>query len=179
MLHSITLDNFSWRFDEIRSFADHANYEDVTNPVDGVVYPGICRDVPEFDILNRLRRLRFLGPIENPTMFMRLSTEGTTPPHWAHSDESMGRYSLMLYLNRAEHAKGGTALLRHRDGEPDIEVWARDTNLPEQWEILSVCEMRPNRAFIFRSELWHAALPIGGFGKDATNGRLVLTVFFS
>lgn len=178
LLHSIILDDFSDRFDELRMFADFADFAGVVNPADGVLYPGIA-EVPQFDILNRLRRLRFLGAIESPTIFMRLSAEGTKVPHWGHHDGIMGKYSLMLYLNRPEHCQGGTALLRHAEGEPTPEVWARDTNDQKQWEILSVCEMKTNRAFIFRSDLWHAALPIGGFGKDATDGRLLLTCFFS
>ncbi len=178
MLHSIIIDDFSRRFAEIREHADHADYSGVVSPVDGVEYPGIAH-VPEFDVLNRLRRLRVLGPIQNPISFMRLSVEGSKPPHWAHHDASMGKYSLMLYLNRAEHCQGGTALLEHKQGEPTPEQWAADTYDPTQWRVLSLCEMVPNRAFVFRSDLWHAALPLGGFGKDASDGRLVYTVFFS
>lgn len=177
MLHSMIIDDFSDRFHEIRNFADSADFSGYTNPVDGVVYPGICDDVPDFDVIERLKFV--IGDFESHVSFMRLSVDGCNPPHWAHHDGIMGKYSMMLYLNRKEHCAGGTALLEHVDGDPSPEVWARDTNRPDSWRTNSVCQMKPNRAFIFRSSLWHAALPMGGFGKDATDGRLLYTVFCS
>ncbi len=176
-LHSAIIDDFHPEFDPLRSLADRSKFEDLTNPADGVVYPGICQTdhlgVPGM-LSAFLRR-----PVQVHYQFMRLSLEGSRPPHWAHHDGLMGKYSLMLYLNRPEHCKGGTALLEHADGEIDQATWKRDTNRSEMWRMMAICEMRPNRAFIFRSHLWHAALPMSGFGKDATDGRLVLTAFFS
>lgn len=180
MLHSLIIDGFSDQFEQIREFADGANYEGFRSPVDDVFYPGICADVPAFDVLDKLQRvMKPYIEVTQQLRFMRLSTQGVKPPHWAHHDASMGTYSMMLYLNRPEHCKGGTALLRHMDGQPDEQSWARDTNNCKQWDVISTCEMRPNRAFIFRSDLWHAALPARGFGSNARDGRLLYTVFFS
>ena len=40
-------DNFLESYDELREFADNATYDGITNPIDGVVYPGICLELPE------------------------------------------------------------------------------------------------------------------------------------
>jgi hypothetical protein len=101
--------------------------------------------------------------------------------------------SLMLYLNRETHCRGGTEIVRFRNeelgegggdmeygptDEYGVEIWKEYTNDQYAWERVNICEMKPNRAFIFDSRLMHRAAPIGGFGSNAQDGRLVLTVFF-
>jgi hypothetical protein len=171
------IDDFHPEFDALRKLADGSEFKDFQSPVDGVFYPGIC-PIDSLGLGGLLAQAMGRSVSLNH-QFMRLSLAGACPPHWAHHDGAMGDYSLMLYLNRPEHCQGGTALLRHLDGEPSPETWAADTNEPSRWKFLSMCDMQPNRAFIFRANLWHAALPMAGFGKDASDGRLVLTVFFS
>lgn len=182
--HSLIIDDFLYDFDGWRAWADTAQYETITNPVDHVAYPGICKTVPDYGVRQRLSLI--LGaPVHIRTLFLRLSLFGVQVPHFAHTDAVMGQYSLMLYLNRSEDCQGGTALVRHRMGldcnpgnAEEEELWMRDTNKALMWVPYMTCEMRPNRAFIFRADLMHAALPLGGFGSDAANGRLVLTAFF-
>lgn len=185
-LHHLIVDDFLDDFSFWREWADTQTFKDEVNPVDGVTYPGICKAVPAWGIQQRLNGIMG-APVTINSIFARLSLAGGSPPHWAHNDASMGQYSLMLYLNRPEHCAGGTALVKHclfgfcegpRD-EEELEACKQDTNDQDAWEKTMLCEMKPNRAFIFRSELMHAAMPIGGFGKDATDGRLVLTSFFS
>lgn len=171
------IDDFHPAFDDLRELADVLDYEDVRSPVDGVVYPGIARieDLGVRELLESAmgRKVRIHH------QFLRLSLAGSEAPHWAHHDASMGEYSLMLYMTRLDACKGGTALLEHIEYEQvPQEIWSRDTNRRAQWRILSECPMAPNRAFIFRSGLWHAAMPFEGFGTDAVDGRLVLTAFF-
>lgn len=176
MMHSLIVDDWLYDFDGWRQWADGLTYEDETNPADGVVYPGIYRHVPTWGTRQRLAG--FFGDVRINALFLRLSVDGVAVPHQAHDDSVMGRYSLMVYMNRAEDCCGGTSLVRHVDGDITPDVWARDTNIPDQWEVTSLCEMKPNRAFIFRADLMHRAEPIGGFGKDAAGGRLVMTAFF-
>ena len=179
-LTSLIIDDFLDDFDRWRAWLDEATYADITNDADGVAYPGICAGLPhelQGEIAYKLQLVAGMTKVNY--LFARLSVEGANPPHWAHHDGAMGARSLMLYMNRAEHCDGGTAMLRHRDGDPSPDVWARDTNKPQQWRLESVCEMKPNRAFIFRADQWHAAMPLGGFGRDARDGRLVITCFFS
>lgn len=178
-LTSSIIDDFLDDFARWRAWLDEATYADVTNDADGVVYPGICGDLPgELQDEIRYKLVASAGVTKVNYLFARLSVTGSNPPHWAHHDGSMGARSLMLYMNRPQHCDGGTAMLRHRDGEPSPEVWARDTNDAARWHLESVCHMRTNRAFVFRADQWHAALPRGGFGRDAYDGRLVITAFF-
>lgn len=164
-------------FNLLREHCDGLDYSGVKNPVDGVVYPGISIDIPQVV-------LQWLG--RPKTVFMRLSLPGMQAPHQAHTDTLMGSESLMLYLCRQEHCRGGTSLVRHvktgmrSDPRSKIEeeVWKRDTNNPNAWEIYEIAQMQPNRAAIFDASLMHRAEPVGGFGTDAKNGRLVLTAFY-
>lgn len=172
-------ENFLSDFLRWRTWLDTATYADVTNDADGVVYPGICADIPDALRAEIHFKLQYVAGMKRLNyLFARLSVDGSTPPHWAHHDGSMGSQSMMLYMNRQEHCAGGTAMLSHVDGDPSPEVWARDTNNPQMWHIDSLCSMVPNRAFIFPAQQWHAAMPRGGFGSDPTNGRLVITAFF-
>lgn len=174
-LHSLIIDEFLSDFDHWRAWADKAEYADVVNPADGVSYPGICTKVPTWGIRNRLQGIMG-SQVRIKTAFLRLSTQGVHVPHQAHHDGIMGDYSLMLYLNRPEHCRGGTELVRHL---VDDELWSIDHSNPDRWGVYSRCEMRSNRAFLFDAHLMHRASPVGGFGQDARNGRLVYTAFFN
>lgn len=182
-------ENFLSNFDTLRARCDRAEFRDVVSPVDGVTYPYINTDIPELR-RNELKAnlAEVVGkPIEITYLFMRLSPEGVHVPHQAHSDLTMGQYSMMLYLNYRIHCRGGTSILRHVSGMLDEDtndcgagaIWAIDCNIPSQWQEIASCPMRPNRAFIFDSKLFHRAEPIGGFGRDPRNARLVMTAFFS
>lgn len=182
------LDDFLSDFDNAREYADNAHYQDFRN-VDGVVYPGICTDLPEWirgEVLAFMAVYLGREPVK-PTIFMRLSPKGVEAPHQAHTDALMGDWSLMLYLNRPEHCRGGTSLLRHREAgmyttptDPDlVEIWERDTNDREAWDVTDLAVMKPNRAFVFSADLFHRAEPIGGFGSTPEDARMVLTGFFS
>lgn len=173
------LDEFLPRelYEFLRKHCDTLKFDGVVNPVDGVLYPGISTDIPP-QIMAFFGRPKFI--------FMRLSLAGVPVPHQAHTDATMGGTSLMLYLSRAEHCKGGTSLVRHkytgmtrnpRDSFEESQ-WKQDTNNPEAWEIYELAEMQPNRAAVFDADLMHRAEPIGGFGDSAKNGRLVLTAFY-
>lgn len=175
--HSIVIDDFLPDFAGWRNWADTLDYAGETNPVDGVTYPGIYSKVPTWGTKQRLDMIMG-APVAINMSFLRLSLQGTPVPHWAHNDASMGQYSLMVYMNRPEHCDGGTALVRHLQSE-SVEIAQADSNDPTKWQIYGACEMKANRAFIFRSDLMHAAMPVGGFGDNAQNGRLVLTAFFN
>lgn len=184
MIQNDFLDHFA----ALRAYADNAVFRDHHNDADGVVYPHICTEIPRKvrdEVMDRMADA--IGRFNSATLFMRLSPAGVHVPHPIHSDESMGRWSLMLYLNRREHCRGGTALVRHKatgmaschDAEEQYDTWQRDMARPEAWETTEQADMRPNRAFIFDATRMHMALPAGGFGSNQRDGRLVLTGFFS
>lgn len=185
----LIIDNFLAEFDALRDYADVAVFEDVVNPIDGVTYPLICADIPEPIKLSMLARLAdFKGAEpEQVTMFMRRSPAGVPVPHAVHSDMSMGRYSLMLYLNRFEDCRGGTSFLSHRSsgiaynpGLPEFaDIVVSDQNNAIAWDVRELVTMLPNRALIFDASRLHRAEPVGGFGFTSQDARLVLTCFFS
>lgn len=181
-LHSLIIDDFLGDFERWRSWFDSAQFLDIQSPVDQVTYPNICTELP-LELISEIeaKLARNAAATRINFLFARLSPAGITPPHWAHNDASMGTLSMMLYLNRADDCQGGTHLLEHvhYGNDVSLEEWQRDTNQRELWRPVFECAMRPNRAFIFPAEQWHAAMPADGFGVVPADARLVLTAFFS
>lgn len=185
---AVIIDDFFEDFSDVRARLDNARYADMQSPVDGVVYPNICVEIPPAIAAECKQRLEeALGlKIRKKWLFVRLSPAGVDVPHQAHTDSCMGQFSMMLYLNRPEHCAGGTSLLRHKangtESDPttpsELEDWKRDMNTPDAWEPTLLCGMKANRAFVFPAERYHRAEPIGGFGSDARDARVVMTMFF-
>ena len=182
----IEIDSFLDFPDRLIAYSNRCEFKDEVNPVDGVVYPRICKDIPEeilndvfFNITHRLGR----APID-PLCFMRQSPKGVPVPHKYHTDNSMGHYSMMIYLQDMPDA--GTGLAQHVEmglimapaDQGQLEKAIKDCNDDSKWQIYKVAEMVKNKAVIFDSRLFHVALPIGGFGK-AQGSRTVFTCFFS
>lgn len=171
-------------FDTLRKHCDQLDYEGELNPVDGIFYPGVSLDIPH-DIRSEI--VSKLGHDITPrSMFLRLSADGTRPPHGAHTDVTMGKYGLFIYLNRIEHCLGGTSFVIHTASglvenpinEQQEAIWKMDTNNPDAWQILEMVPMSPNRALVFDTSRMHMALPVAGFGNNAEDGRLLLVCFF-
>lgn len=182
----IVIDEFLNSFEELIEHAKTADFRDIVNPVDGVTYPHICADIPatvKSELLERIAEILCIEP-DGVTMFMRRSPLGVSVPHAIHTDNSMGRYSLMLYMN--ENQEGGTGFVQHMEtgmeyapqSQEHLDIALRDQNLPERWLLVDKCGMKANRACIFEADRFHCALPIGGFG-EGSGARTVLTVFFS
>lgn len=183
------VDSFLTSYNELRDFADQADFKSAVNPIDNVSYPGICKDIPEnikLEILGKLSELKGSNLLR-AEMFLRMSPKGAPCPHQAHTDVIMGDFSCMLYLNRQEHCMGGTSILRHKatgigyaPESPDfIKIISDDQNNPSAWDVVDYAVMHPNRAFIFKANRVHRAEPIGGFGATSKDARIVLTCFFS
>ena len=150
-------------------------FDDEINPLDGVVYPLICRNIPKSvtDEVSEIVGGEFLE-------FLRSSPKGVACPHPVHNDAVMGGISVMLYTSTI----GGTAILSHRqtglmiqpiDAEIADRVFSDTANI-DAWEIMEFAEAKPNRMAIFDARLMHAALPFGGAG-DGVNARTVYTRF--
>ena len=177
------IDNFLDDFELLREYCDRVDYDGITNPQDGVFYEGVSIQIPEH-IKDEVKEKIGSGHIN--AMFLRLRTKDTNEPHQAHTDAVMGSKSLMLYLSRLEDCEGGTSLVMHKKtglfdnpiNHKQLDTWSEDMNNPEAWQITDMCSMRPNRAAIFDANLMHRAEPIGGFGDNAKNGRLVLSAVY-
>lgn len=181
----IIYDDFLDSYQELKDYSLKCEYEDVVNPIDGVTYPLICRNIPALigaEILEKITLIKG-NSIKDYTMFMRQSPEGVHCPHPVHNDKSMGDWSFMLYLD--DNPTGGTGLFRHREtgityapeSEDYIGVLKRDQCDSDKWIEYHRFPMKQNRAAIFDAGLMHAALPFGGYGSG-NKSRTVLTVFF-
>lgn len=183
----LVIDRFLKSYPELRQYADTAEFKDEANPYDGVVYPLICKAIPnkiKQEIAVNLSKL-MQRMVKINAMFLRLSTKGVSVPHAVHTDLSMGDHSLMIYMNT--NANAGTSFVRHNESgmtyQPEsqefVDVAVRDQNRPECWTRINTVPMAENRACIFDAGVFHCAEPIGGFGENQKEGRMVLTAFFS
>jgi hypothetical protein len=181
----VIVDNFLDDFKSLKDYADSAEFKSEKNPADGVTYPFICKDIPESlkeRVLSKIKSHAGITPRIH-TIFMRRSPEGVSCPHKVHSDNSMGDYSLMLYMDDKPH---GTSLVNHKKtgakhvkySSDIIDSIIEDQNNDDAWEIYQMNYGKPNRAFIFDAHLLHRAEPVGGYG-EGKDARTVLTCFFS
>lgn len=183
----LVVDDFLPEFEELQRYARTAEFTDVVNEADGVTYPLICAEIPNYLKLAVFCAIaKHFDLPESPTIFMRRSPAGVPCPHQVHSDASMGTHSLMLYLNTEENCEGGTSFLSHRltgiAYNPAVPILAEsvvaDQNNSDAWQVRELVDMRPNRAVIFDANRLHRAEPVGGFGDTPENTRVVLTCFF-
>ena len=63
--------------------------------------------------------------------------------------------------------------------EMEMKFWELHTNKPHMWDVYKMFNMKANRAVWYPSDLMHRAEPVGGFGDDEQDGRLVYTMFFN
>ena len=183
----IQIDRFLSDFESLKQYSRQCEYKDEVNPVDGVVYPLICKDIPQPIIDDLLLNLN-IKALYNPSeliCFLRMSPKNVSVPHKFHTDHSMGRHSLMLYLEDREDAGTGfgihlpTGCYSAPTSEEELKETIKDCNNDSKWKIYKQFKMRENRAVMFDSQLFHVALPIGGYGEAKEDSRIVFTCFFS
>lgn len=192
---ALVVDDFYPDFGVVRGWADKAEFAHIMSPVDGVKYPFICSEVPH-DIWWQTRKgvCAAMGlegwQLDHKYTFARMSPHEAPQPHMIHTDSIMADWQVVVYLNRPEHCEhrgAGTALVRHwqtgAELNPttpeEVAIWERDVNLPWTWEKTLWVGMKSNRAAIFRSNRYHMALPVKGFGHDNYDARMVLVMFFN
>jgi len=181
-------------FQSLRSWAQNADFKDIESPADGVVYPGIVVDIPKWiEVCVRTEIAENMGynygDVDIDTQFFRLTTESTAKaPHGAHNDAIHGEYSAFLYVNeKPEEVMAGTSLVTHKrtglNSQPQCveewDCWREDTHNYDAWKIDEMVFWEPNRLSIYPAARMHRAEPPGGWGKDGSDGRLVLITFFS
>lgn len=175
------LDNALKTYPLLKEYATSCHYGDVENPYDGVTYPLINWTLPG-EVAEEVSAR--LGAVPN-SLFLRMSPKGVHCPHPVHHDLSMGKFSMMLYL--FEHGGfAGTGFVAHKktgvmfapENENIARLVGRDCAEPDSWLIISHAQAKENRMITFPAGLFHCALPIGGFGTDPTNARIVLTAFY-
>ena len=181
-------------FESIRRWAHAAEFINIKSPLDDVTYSDLVVDIPLWiQICLRTAIAECMGAdyseIYIHTQFARLTTESTpAAPHGAHNDAIHGEYSAFFYVNeKPEEMFAGTSLLTHKLGvlshqpktRDEWDLWKDDTNDYDAWNIDEMVFWEPNRLSIYPAARMHRAEPPGGWGKDASDGRLVLITFFS
>lgn len=153
---------------------------------DGVEYPGIVllSDGLKQLVLASLHEATGFD-IRESLIFARHSFSDMTPPHWAHSDKTMGDYTALIYMNEApEHIDDGTYLVKHTKSgifkhppkPEDQKLVMNDSNKRNKWTITDHMKAQFNRCVILNSDYLHAAGP--SYGRHRGDSRLVLTAFF-
>lgn len=167
-----------------------AEFEDLKGP-DGVVYPDVCQHVPGF-MVNKIGGMLaelFRSEMVCNLAFFRRSMEGVKAPNLVHSDLEMGAVSVMYYLTPDDLSPDtyGTAFMTHkqtgmfRHPANDVELAAlhADQNDLTKWERAGFVAGVANRMAVFDAGMLHLAEPVGGFGKNKDDARVVMTAFFS
>lgn len=188
-LYSTIVDDFFDDPQSVRNYAIKQKFVDVTSPVDNITYPDICLDLSQEikDELHSKLALLMGKKVSKSVEFLRLSRKGIKLPYQAHTDTAMGKYTALVYLNLPEDCIGsGTSLVKHINGmefnpatQEGVDVWARDTNVYDNWKVNLFCPAAFNRLLLFNADLFHRAEPPQGFGDSLENGRLVLICFFN
>ncbi len=170
---------------QVRTLLDMSEMSDIKFS-DGVTYPNIV--ILPNEIENEIREnvISLMGPhFKKVLSFGRYSFENTKPPHWAHSDFNIAQFLLLIYLTPGTQAEEfGTCTLEHiatgmethPKTEAEKEILLSEANKFDAWQIKDICRAKFNRAYFLNASLIHAA--IGEHGKDRSDGRLVISVFF-
>lgn len=179
------IDGFLDCYDKLKEISIGDGFADIVNPADGVTYPHINSNIPDYAIAEINEKLgEIFGDVAINFAFMRRSPENSKAPHIAHTDNSMGTHSLMVYF--ADNERAGTGMLRHRktgieyapESQEFVDLVKEDQNKIGEWFIYDMAEMKQNRVAIFDAGKFHCALPVGGFGQGSS-ARCVLTCFFT
>lgn len=95
--------------------------------------------------------------------FFRKSPEGQREPNYVHSDEMMGRFTAIYYMN-PEPADGDGTIFWERDGD--------------DWRPIRLVEAKFNRLLIFDAILPHSRALIDNYGQG-DGSRLIQVVFLA
>lgn len=160
-------------------------FSDITNPMDGVIYPAINTAVPSWLQKELVSGVEFLlgRNVQVRHLFARAMYAGMSASNKVHSDLAMGsRYASQLYLSEHWPEGSGTAFFAHKkhghqhtEHTPVSDIDCNDLN---QFSRSVTVQAQSNRLLMHRGDCWHLAEPIGGWGDRPANARLVLTCFF-
>ena len=122
---------------------------------------------------------RILPHAQPGLTFFRRSPRGQSEPNFIHSDETMGQWTAILYLNPNPEDGDGTTFWRHRTsgavrGDAS-EIWRRDRDR-SAWEPLRHVPARFNRLLIFDAPLFHSRGIEENYG-EGEDARLIQVVF--
>jgi hypothetical protein len=93
--------------------------------------------------------------------FFRKSPEGQVEPHFIHSDETMGTFAGIYYMNPEPAEGDGTAF------------WERDGG---EWKMVRLVPAKFNRLLIFDAGLHHSRALFNNYGQG-DEARLIQAIF--
>ncbi len=152
-------------------------FGDVT--VGAATFKGIA-PVPDDSLLSWLTaKVGDVGPV---TTFLRVSPAGQPEPNYIHTDQDMGAWTGILYLNPSPAEGDGTTFWRHRDTG---ETRSHDATMAEallwrdqtQWEPVHTVAARFNRLLMFPAPLFHSRAIFENYGASAEDARLIQVMF--
>jgi hypothetical protein len=191
-LHHIVVDDFFEEPWELRNWALAKGFREETSPVDGMTYKGVCKD-PAWVFKNEAEvKLSYLlrNPAKINLAFLRLTMNRQVEDdrRIVHLDHTYAKYACTVYLNPpGQFPEGsGTWLLKHAETgmettpstQAELDTWQQDCNNLEMWRVTGVADMEWNRAIVMSTQFFHASKPVGGFGSNPTEGRMVFVAFF-
>ena len=143
--------------------------------VNGETWKGIATLTVDSDPVS-MKLKEVIPGIEPRLTFFRKSPRGQHEPHLIHTDEMMGDWIGILYLNPNPPAEDGTAFWRHLPTDTVKGIAYGLSMDPECWERTNVVAAKFNRLVIFDAAYYHSrALECNhGEGQDA---RLIQVVF--
>ncbi len=177
----------------VRNAVIAAGFATQTGP-DGAQYTGIS----QFPAPHWFERIAELigSPIVPRLSCFRLNLAGELPHSWVHSDDICAQYASVLYLNTPEQCSGGTAFWKHRALgmdrllQPDEleargmeydayhEWMTREWKKLEAWKQVGFTPMQFNRFITYPTSYFHSRFPFEGFGRGASDGRLIWVCFY-
>jgi hypothetical protein len=189
----LQFDEFAPDAAEVRAAVVQGEFSTETGP-DGAHYTGISKHaVPQwYDLISR----RVGRKIVPRLSCFRLNLEGERPHSWVHSDDICAKFASVLYLNRPEQCRGGTAFWKHKqlslerlpsrewladrkiEAEPFYAWMNREWKNQLVWEQASMIAMRWNRFITYPTYLFHSRFPFEAFGKGPEDGRLIWICFY-
>jgi Family of unknown function (DUF6445) len=187
------LDDFAADALAVRQRVIAGGFKTETGP-DGALYSGISQyEVPHW---HELIAEFAGGPIVPRLSCFRLNLAGEFPNTFVHSDDICAQYASIVYLNRPEDCRGGTAFWKHKalqvDRLPPAEtlvsggmnpeafyaLMEREWQVKDAWEQVAVAEMRFNRFIAYPTSFFHSRWPFEAFGTTPEDGRLIWVCFF-
>lgn len=117
--------------------------------------------------------------LASSTSFFRKSPQGQIEPNFVHTDEDMGTWTGIFYLNENPPEGDGTNFWRHRKTGAikstrewtGAEDWAKDA-----WELDTHVAAEFNRLVLFPARLFHSRAIYQNYGTG-DDARLIQVVF--
>lgn len=128
------------------------------------------------DTLSRIVADRLAGAQTRLTFF-RKSPRGQMEPNFIHSDEGMGQWTAILYLNPTPAEGDGTVFWRYK---PDQSITGSARALdkdPSLWEPWHSVPAKLGRLLIFDSTHYHSRAIEENYGETDADARLIQVAF--